>query len=450
MTSSSVEYQIPKALRDSRIERLCITFAVLLLFSYAVILFVHRAPAKMKDYGDWTYEGVMLHDTLIGHPPPNVVLKHYPVPNSLETVGIALLCFVFPAELAAKVWILIYFVLVTLVSFYMYRSWKHCSPLVWLVIPGIFLGVGFWWGFVNFLTGVLWTTVMAGMLLRGSTSRWKYGAVLVLAFFTHMVPFAAALLLLVCFSLDKRRYTLLWQSLPAVGLTVYYAIGRYFFAGNVDGHGGMVSSVRYLSGPFWAFKVNTYLKSFDFVNPVVKSTGLLPLELGSGIFLLLFSLNLVIASIFFYLIVFAIKREVRTASETRFFWIAFLLMIPLVLLLPGEALGVSDPGARVLQCLLWPALWLCSGNIRALRIAAVLAALLSCLNIWQWANLAFAPPPQKILSSGSRSNLPAALSTFGQAQYFGGEPFHEALQQGDMSLPVWPTGMFRPTVRSNQ
>jgi hypothetical protein len=397
----------------------------------------------MTDYADWTYEGVMLHDTLIGHPPPNVILKHYPVPNSLETIGIGLLCFVFPAEVAAKVWLLIYFGLVIVVSFYMYRSWKHCSPLVWLVIPGVFVGLDLWWGFVGFLMGVLWTTLMSGMLLRSTRSRWKYGAVLVLAFFTHMVPFSVALLLLLCFSIERRQYNLLWQALPAAALTIWYAVGRFFLAGDADGQTGMEDSVRYLSGPFWGFKINTYLKSFDFVNPALASTGLLPLKIGDGAFLVFFFFNLVTAGIFFYLILRAIRRAFRSGEDTRFFWIAFLASVPLILLLPGAALGISDPGARILQSVLWPALWLCTGNTRLLRIAALSAAIVSCLNVWQWSNIAFASPSQ-ILSSSNRSSLPPFISKFGQTQYSKGDEFYEALRRGDMSLPVWPTGMFRP------
>jgi hypothetical protein len=402
----------------------------------------------MQDYSDWTYEGVMLRDTMTGHPPPNAILKHYPVPNSLETVGIALLCFVFPAELAAKVWILIYLGLTFLVSLYLYRSWECSSPLLWLVAPGIFVGLDFWWGLVSFLLGVLWVMLLSGMLLRGTNSRWKYAAVLVLAFFTHMVPFSMAMLLLFCFSIERRRYSLLWQALPGVVLTIWYVFGRYFLGGNADGQAGMKSTVRYLSTPFWAFKVNTYLKSFDFVNPATSSKGLLAIRVGDAAFLLLFLLNLVIASAFLYLIFTSIRRAIRSRSETRFFWIAFAMTLPLIVLLPGAALGISDPGARVLQSALWPALWLCAGNVRVLRVAAVAAVLLSCLNVWQWSTLVFAAPPP-VLSSG-RSRLPSVISKFGQAQYSDRYEYYEALRRGDMSLPVWPTGMFRPAVPSDR
>jgi len=193
----------------------------------------------------------MLHDTLAGHLPPNALLKHYPVPNSLETVGIALLCFVFQAELAAKIWILIYLVLTIFVSFYFYRSRGFSSPLLWLAVPAVFVGLDFWWGFISFLLGVLWVMLLTGMLLRGVSSSWKYAAVLTLAFFTHMVPFSVAMLLLICFSIERRRYSLLSQALPGVVLTIWYALGRYFLGGNADGHAGMESRVRYLSSSFW-------------------------------------------------------------------------------------------------------------------------------------------------------------------------------------------------------
>jgi hypothetical protein len=402
----------------------------------------------MQDYCDWTYEGVMLHDTIAGHPPPNAILKHYPVPNSLETVGIALLCFVFPAEVAAKVWILIYLGLTFLVSLYLYRSWRFSSPLLWLVVPGIFVGVDFWWGLVSFLLGVLWVMLLSGMLLRDINSRWKYAAVLVLAFFTHMVPFSMAMLLLFCFSIERRRYSLLWQALPGVALTIWYVLGRYFLGGNADGQAGMKSTVRYLSPAFWAFKVNTYLKSFDFVNPATSSKGLLAIRVGDVAFLLLFLLNLVIAAAFLYLIFASSRRAIRSRSEIRFFWIAVAMTLPLIVLLPGAALGISDPGARVLQSALWPALWLCAGNVRVLRVAAVAAVLLSCLNVWQWSTLVFAALPP-VLSS-DQSHLPSAISKFGQAQYSDRYEYYEALRRGDMSLPVWPTGMFRPAVPSGR
>ena len=446
MTRSSIAAPIPRIGSGAGTERLCLIFVVLLFSCYAVILFLHNDVARMQDYSDWTYEGVMLHDTMIGHPPPNAVLKHYPVPNSLETVGIALLCFVFPAEFAAKVWILIYLVLTILVSFYLYRSWEFTSPLLWLVVPAIFVGLDFWWGFISFLLGVLWVMLLTGMLLRGISSRWKYAAVLVLAFFTHMVPFSVGLLLLFCFGIERRRYSLLWQALPGVLLTIWYALGRYLLGGNADGHAGMVATVRYLSMPFWAFKVNTYLKSFDFVNPATAATGLLAIRLGDAIFLLLFLLNLVTAGSFAYLIFISTRRAVIRRSEARFFWIAFAMTLPVIVLLPGEALGISDPGVRVLQSVLWPSLWLCTGNVRLLRIAAATAVVFSCLNVWLWSTFVFAAPSPVLLSGHSR--LPSMLSKFGQAQYSERYEYYEALRRGDMSLPVWPTGMFRPAAPS--
>ena len=82
---------------------------VLLLF--AMLLFGHQGMPVLGDYGEWTYHGVLLRDALRGAPEPHYFLKHYPVPNSLTTVGMGLLMLSLPWAPAAKVWLCVELVL---------------------------------------------------------------------------------------------------------------------------------------------------------------------------------------------------------------------------------------------------------------------------------------------------------------------------------------------------
>ena len=75
------------------------------LLVYACLLWGHSVPPSLTDYANWTYQGVLLRDHLLGHADAAHALKPYPVPNSAATLGIGFLSLLLPWTIAAKAWL---------------------------------------------------------------------------------------------------------------------------------------------------------------------------------------------------------------------------------------------------------------------------------------------------------------------------------------------------------
>ena len=247
----------------------------------------------MTDYANWTYQGVLLARHLQGFADASHILKHYPVPNSAATLGVGMLALFLPWMLAAKLWLCVQMAF-SFLALRQLASAVNANASVWFIVPpSAFLGVNWWYGFLNFELGCAWVLLVAALLFRrvqqDSERHWVVGLFLVLAFFTHMISFAFCSLLVVLYAAQTRRWRTLWQLVPAGLLSVWYLAGRYLVAGDADGQAGMVSTVRNYSGAFWAYKGNSFLKSFGFVNP--EGSNLL-LAVGRPGFVLLFLVNL--------------------------------------------------------------------------------------------------------------------------------------------------------------
>jgi len=420
-------------------------YAAALFLVYAILLFAHTSAPSLTDYANWTYQGVLFHNHLIGLPDAAHWLKLYPVPNSASTIGIGLLSFLLPWMAAAKIWLCLQ-LLLSFVALRHLLQTVQGSAALWFIAPAaLFLNMNFWYGFMNFELGLCWVIWVASLLLRMDRRRETslrresiLGVLLILAFFTHMIPFAFACLLLVLYSVQERRYRLLWQIVPGAILSIWYLLGRYLLSQNADGQAGMVASVRTFSGAFWAYKVNSYLKSFGFINPGLPSGSVDITLFGRALFSVLFLVNALLCAILAGLMIQAALSAFRERAPERFVWLAVLFMLPLYMLSPGSALGVSDPGSRVLQVALAVAILMIHGRGAALRLAAVCASILGLAGMLLFARLVFSPPVP--ISSGRP--LPHHLVIFGHVPYNDQDYFYQALDRSDMSLPVFPTGMF--------
>ena len=414
-------------------------FAAGLFLVYAALLLAHRTMPSLTDYANWTYQGVLLRDHLLGHADPLHVLKSYPVPNSAATLGIGLLALALPWKLAAKAWLLVQlaicFVALRQVFCAVSARWS-----AWMILPpALFLNVNFWYGFMNFELGLAWVLLLAALLLRrarGEKARdWPVGALLLIAFFTHMIPFAMGGLMVLLFVWQTRRVRMLWQVLPSAAVAAWYVLGRFLLAGNADGQAGMQATMRNYSAAFWAFKVNSYLKSFGLVNPLARN----PLLLGRVGFGLLFGVNLLLAGLMAWLMLRAAQKALRERKAERFLWVAVLMVSPVFLLAPGEALGVSDPGARLLQVALALALALaCREPGRVLLVAGLCGAVLSIVGLGLFAREGFAPAAKM----GTRAGVPKALADFAHVPNDDQDYFYGAIDVGDETLKIFPTGMF--------
>jgi hypothetical protein len=411
-----------------------------LLFAYAVVLFAHSVPPSMADYANWTYQGVLLARHITGFTDASHLLKPYPVPNSAATLGIGFFALFLPWVIAAKAWLCVQ-LLVTWYALRHLASTLGASAAVWSIVPqAAFLGVNWWYGFVNFELGIAWVLLTASLLLRrvrgvGGRDAW-IGVVLVLAFLTHMIPFAFCALLVLLYARQTGRWRVLWQVVPSAALSLWYLLGRYVLERDADGQAGMVSAVRNYSAAFWAYKANSYAKSFGFVDP----DGELAVRFfGLPLFLLLFAANMLVCALLAWIIFEAARRAFRDGAQERFLWTGVLVLIPLYLLAPGTALGVSDPGSRLLQVGLGLALVLgCRDDGRLVRIAAGLAISLAVSMLVLFVQYGFESRPP----SSTAPAVPAAVGEFAHVPNSDQDYFYRALESGDYIQPVFPTGMF--------
>lgn len=434
-----------KKLRKEDALRWAEWYAAALFLVYAVLFFAQPSAPALTDYANWTYQGVLFRNHLLGLPDAAHNLKLYPVPNSASTLGIGLLSLLAPWKLAAKIWLCLQ-LLVSFIALRHFLRTIEASAALWLIAPtALFLNMNFWYGFMNFELGLCWEILIASLLLRLDwrlQTSWKQesllGFLLLLAFFTHMIPFAFACLLVVLYSLQSHRYRLMYQIIPSAMLSLWYVCGRYLLSQNADGQAGMVASVRTFSGAFWAYKLNSYLKSFGFINPGSLSGSADITMLGRAVFMVLFLVNVALCAILGWYMVRAAASAFRHRATQRFVWWAIVLMLPLYLLLPGAALGVSDPGSRVLEVALALAILMIGKQGIPLGVAAACATLLALAGVFLFARLAFSP--EIPVSTGKP--LPHHVVIFGHVPHHDQDYFYTALENGDMSLRVFPTGMF--------
>ncbi|MDE1162591.1 MAG: hypothetical protein PW792_11685 [Acidobacteriaceae bacterium] len=431
----------PASLNSSRVTEL---FAAGLFLVYAVILFAHRTPPSFTDFSNWTYQGVLLHNHLLGVPDPAHLLKQYPVPNSANTVGMALLALCLPWVVAVKTWLCLQF----LVAFFCLRSLVRAvgaHPAVWIIVPGaVFLNVNLWYGFLNFQLGLCWVLLLAALLLRRAQGVARgdlpVAGLLLLAFFTHMVPFAFCCLLLLLYVWQTERWRTLWVAVPAFAMTIWYVLGRYLVARNADGDTGMQDAAPYLSRLFWAFKVNSCLKSFGLVNPLSADS----IWLGKAGFAVLLCANVLLIGILLLLAVRAARRSFAQCTADRFLWLAILSMVPFYLLLPSVILGISDPGARIFQIFSALGIVLACMAGRALAAwAAGASMVLSVAAVLLFVRFGFQPV------WNADEHALHAIDRLAHVPNNDQDYFYDALNQRDFSLKVFPTGLFLNTASAS-
>ncbi len=418
-------------------------YCIALFLLYVLVILVHPTIPSLTDYANWTYQGVLLRDHLRGLPDPAHALKPYPVPNSAATWGIGLLALRMPWQLAAKLWLAAQLVL-ALVSMRVFLRAMHADAGASILGAALFLNLNLWDGFINFQMGMSWVLILAAVLLRKqpeSRARqdWILGALLLFTFFTHMLPFALAGLLVILYCFQTGRFRLLLQLVPSGLLCVWYIAGRYLLGADVDGQAGMAESVRNYSAAFWAFKANSYLKSLGFVNPTYAGRSALAAWVGQGGFLLLLFVNLTLAVALAWCVVAALRTAFSEKKAERFLWVGTVALLPLYLVAPVSLLGVSDPGSRLLQLSLMFGVLLCAATPRkSLTLAKGCALVLMTVGLPMF--IYFAYGPEKL--GAQASSLPRTVVSFAHVSNHNQDYLVQALTRGDQAEPVFATGIF--------
>ncbi len=442
------------------------------LAAFCASLLLHPRMPALGDFGDWTYEAVLLRDLIAGHAHAGYIFKHYPVPNSFNTVVIALLSFVTGWHLAAKLYLCLQLAIGFFCALHLARTVRP-NPALWLVLPGIFCGLNFWYGFTNFQVGVAWAMLICSLLLRGDRSIWKYSLLFVLIFFTHMIPTAFAGLAFVLFIWQRRREPdgapgfspvnaarkdeelqpgrsmadspnkLLLALIPVALLTLWYIAGRFFAAHNADAAAHIEAPVRYGSGAFVAYKINSWLKSFGFVNPSTNDDHSVALRLlGDQLFRVLFLFNALLAGIFAVLIARRARLAFKQHLAERFLWWTALVFGIVYILAPGIALGVSDPGSRALQVALWIVIFLAADTSRfatkASWIAGIAALALLAANLTMFVRLASSP----VVDGATQTTVARPVAKFCHVFYEDKTQYYDDIERGQFNEDIFPTGMF--------
>ena len=213
-------------------------FFIASFLAFAAAVLGSREPPILRDYPDWVYQGVLLAKMLTGHPVAGYALRHYPVPNSITTVGLGLLTAPFGWQLAAKLWVLIYFVVAAVTSLYAGSVFGVKDGGLWWTLPVIlFLGQLFWFGTISFNLGLCMLLVIACLLYRQRERSAIFAGLLVVCFFVHLIVYASAMVMILLYCMQYRRWRLGYVGLATVPLAIWYFAGRLLTHSNESEHG---------------------------------------------------------------------------------------------------------------------------------------------------------------------------------------------------------------------
>ena len=428
----------PKLTTGARLSQ---GYAAVLFLFYAAMILLHHQPPLLGDMSNWAYSGVIVARHMHHLPDAFHSIRFYPVPNTLNTLLLAVLCFFVQWQLAIKVYLLLQLVL----SYCSMRALARvvdAPAWVWLVAPGaVFFGINFWYGLFAFQMGICFVFLLVAMLIRrldSSLPDWPIGGMLLLLFFTHMVAFTLALVLVFFFALQVQRPRLLRQTILPIALVVIYA-GFRFASGDPDSGVAPPRTLHLDSWLFWAYKLNTFAKSFGFVNPTAWSHSVALAREDRSLFLFLFVVDVALC---FALAFLFLKNLLLRDSGDRlpFLKLTIALTIPAYLLLPTSLLGIADPGSRVMQSSFWLLLMVCQADQPLMR-AASRVAVAACLLLAVSGALLFARLPWRRHAQFTPTHLPAQVEQFGKAPYDAAANLYEALDHGDFTRAVFPTGI---------
>jgi len=410
-------------------------YFVATMLAYACVILAATDPPPFVDLPDWVYQGVLFHGALTGHPVAGYALKHYPVPNSLTTVGLGLLDLLMPWQWAGKVWVVLYLALATLASWTVLRASKVDAWPVVVTMPVLFLNLDFWWGHISFEMGLCLVLLLVAMLLQDAPA-WSVSAMLVLLFFTHMEDCAGGLLVLIMWLVLLREWRKLWTAVPVAGLIAWYSIAR-FVGGDADVRGLPGAGYRYGSVGFVVYKVNTFVKVFGFVNVVDRGMASISERLeGRVAFLVLVAASLAMAAIFLIKIVRAALAK-QTQHSTRVIALSTLTLLAISALLPQIWLGVADPGSRLVLMAAATGLLIVDWRGRCAVAIAMLSVVFCCVNLYQLQRVERDPR-----IAGKAADLPSSLLRYGQVEPATRLDYYEKLRRGEMDEAIFPTAMF--------
>lgn len=450
-------------------KRIWFWLFVALLLGHVVVLLASPHPPSLQDYPDWVYQGVLFAKLLAGHPVPGYVPKHYPVPNSLTTVGIGLLSLVMSWQMAAKVWLVLVFVSVGVACLRLLHALDGDHQAVLPVFAcSVVAGLDLWNGSVNFQMSLALLLWLLACLVRQGTRPWMTGLLLMLCFFAHMLPCGTGLLALLALAIQERQWRRLLPAIPTVLLVAWYASARDPGAGQQSPVHLLPALLAVVAVLWWSTRAPTGSRADEGARAVLRLPLLLlagvvvaftkvmlllgwvgPLDVltaGAGndkvllplaVFLVLCVLGVCAAALGGWTLGTTWLDLARTADPRRFLAVTAIALAALFLLSPADALGVTPIDSRFLHLALACGLGLLSLRVSRRVVAlAVLATLIGVVNLVQFAAVQFRP----MTVSVSLGQMPAP----------GSSPvapsvrlhYYQALEAGRYDRWIFPTALF--------
>lgn len=474
--------------------------------AYVAIVLALPQPPLLSDYPDWIYQGVLLAKTLTGHPVAGYALKAYPVPNSLSTVGLGLLTLLCGWKIAAKLWLVLYIVFASITSLYAAKVFEVEESLLWWVLPGtVFFGSQYWLGTINFSIGVCLLLLMACRLFRRQEDAPGLVALLLACFFTHMMIYGSAMVLVLLYCLKLRRWRLFWAGLGTSPLAVWYFMAKAHGHEKTYTHNSILHALpaglilcalllaAYFRPQFSIRRGVGYLLSFltlvlgvcvcasilisvaprqmkalpgssmlalkalqpaglfgfvDIVDlthfPAAASSSTLAL-LGKLLFFVAIYMSIATGLV---LVVSLGKRLLARREQrddhvaTEALWDFVALFALLYFVSPPNVLDVIGVDMRVAGLALMAGLYLLAReNGRWLRYAVIPCVFLTILNLYQFAALQY-----KGTIPNTGANLPPALTDFGAVNPYVRSHMYDAIVREDFHETIFTTGMFVETL----
>jgi hypothetical protein len=410
-------------------------FACLLGSYAAVILITPRAPL-LQDYPTWVYEGVVVGRALQGHPAPNFLWKHFPVPNLLSDVGLGVLCTVMPWRWAAKLWVCFYLALSYIACYRFTARLPNRSYQVYWIAPTILvLNLCFWWGFLNFQFSVALMLLFCYYLFEENARPWPIGTLLILVFLCHAICFVVCGIALLVHALANKNYKLMLPTLPSGFLVAWYIYGRFVSIGDPENLVLNDVPVPYFSRAFAGYKVNTFFKSLGYVNPKLGAASVASSLFGSDVMYILLLAVGILGFALIYLMIRSLRVSLKERAPERLVWVTVGLVFIAALCCPSRALGISDPGSRFMVCGLALAVMLLRPSGGLFKTACFLSTVLGLAGVAMFAAISFQIIPTK---SGQ---LVPAIAAFAHVEPDLRASYYDVLETGDMDKPVFGTSL---------
>jgi len=201
-------------------------FFVLTFLAFASVILASSQPPLLRDFCDWVFQGTLFAKTLAGHPVAGYALKHYPVPNSITTLGLALLTLAFGWMWAAKLWLIAYLAMAMATTFFVARVFKPQSSVWWALPAVLFFGQTFWYATISFSMGACLLLLLACFLYKQQERPATIAGFLLACFFTHLIIYAAAGVMILLYCIQHRRWRLTYIGLATLPLPLWYFAGR--------------------------------------------------------------------------------------------------------------------------------------------------------------------------------------------------------------------------------